>query len=101
MPNRINPVWFRWKGLHLLLSVHIQVNTKQSQLVGIFNDRLKIRLAAQAIDGKANTELSRFLARQLNVASSKVIISKGTSLKYKQLDIELSSAELPDALKKR
>ena len=48
---------------------------------------LKIRLAAQAVDGAANNELLKFLAKHLKVAKSKIEIVKGEKSRYKVIEI--------------
>jgi uncharacterized protein (TIGR00251 family) len=53
--------WLRESGAALTLSVHVQPAAKRSEIVGLHGDALKVRLAAPAIDGRANAALLEFL----------------------------------------
>ncbi len=77
------------------LSVRLIPNVKQSQIVGWENSVLKIRIAAPPIDGKANTELIRFLSRVLDCAPSEIEILKGQSSKIKILDVPNLPEDIP------
>lgn len=78
------------------LAVQIMPNAKKSEVIGVLDDVLKIRLQAQPIEGKANEALIRFLANKLNVPKSAVAITHGHTSKRKI--IEIAAAELtPDS----
>jgi uncharacterized protein (TIGR00251 family) len=49
---------------------------------------VRVKIAARAIDGKANAELVRFLAQTLGVSRSRVVLVQGTSSKHKVLEID-------------
>jgi uncharacterized protein (TIGR00251 family) len=51
-------------------------------------DELKIRVAAPPVDGEANAELVRFLARQLGVPRSAVTIVSGSGSRSKVAAVE-------------
>jgi uncharacterized protein (TIGR00251 family) len=77
------------------LAVQITPNAKKTEVVGVLDDALKLRLQAQPIEGKANEALVRWLAKSLGVARSAVVITHGLTNKRKL--IEVSSANLmPD-----
>ncbi len=50
-------------------------------------EALKIKLAAQPVDGEANEELIRFLAKHYKVPKSSLRIAKGEKSKYKVVEI--------------
>ena len=54
----------------VILTVHVQPKASTTECVGIHGDALKIRVAAPPVDGAANDELIRFVARQLSIPSS-------------------------------
>lgn len=69
------------------LAVQISPNAKRSEVIGILEDVLKIRLQAQPIEGKANEALVRFIAESLAVPRSAVAITHGLSNKRKLLEV--------------
>jgi len=69
------------------ITAHIAPNAKRSEVVGVLDDALKIRLQAQPIDGKANAALIRYLAAALGVPQSAVAITHGHTSKRKVIDV--------------
>lgn len=69
------------------LSVQITPNAKKTEVVGILEDVLKIRLQAQPIEGKANDALIRYVADVLDVRRSAVHITHGHTNKRKTIEI--------------
>jgi uncharacterized protein (TIGR00251 family) len=55
--------WRREEDGAVVLVLHVQPGAKRTEVAGVHGDALKIRLAAPPVDGKANAELVRFLAR--------------------------------------
>ena len=70
------------------LALHIQPRASRTELAGVHGDALKIRLAAPPVDGEANEELVRFLAKRLGVAKSSVTIVAGGTGRRKRVRIE-------------
>jgi uncharacterized protein (TIGR00251 family) len=68
------------------ISVQIAPNAKKSEVTGVLDDALKIRLQAQPIEGKANEALVRFLADLLAVPKSAVSITHGHTNKRKMIE---------------
>ena len=77
-----------------ILSVHVQPKASTTECVGIHCDALKIRVAAPPVDGAANDELTRFLARQLSVPITSVRIHSGASGRHKRVLIIGVTAQL-------
>lgn len=73
------------KGIRI--TVQITPNAKKSEIIGVLDDALKLRLQAQPIEGKANEALVRFLADVLNVPKSVVTITHGHTSKRKIIEI--------------
>ena len=61
----------------LYLQVHLSLRAKKNKIVGKYNEKLKIQIAAPPVDGKANAELIRFLADYFSVPQKQVVIVKG------------------------
>ena len=72
----------------LTLRILVQPRASRSEIVGPHGDALKVRLAAPPVDGAANEELVRLLAREYKVPSSAVTILSGHSSRRKTVKVE-------------
>ena len=79
--------WFRWDGEDLILDCHLQPKASKDEFAGLQGERLKIRLTAPPVDGKANACLLAFLARGLGVSRSAVTLKSGDCSRHKVVDI--------------
>ena len=66
----------------MILSLHITPNSAKNQIIGWVagvdgGKVLKVKIAAQPEDGKANAELIKFLAKQWGVPKSSLEIISG------------------------
>lgn len=75
------------------LTIHAQPRASRTELAGRHGDSLKIRLAAAPLEGAANAELIRFLARRLGVPKSAVRVVKGERRRDKVVEIAGLSAK--------
>ena len=66
----------------------IMPNAKKNEVIGCFDDALKIRLQAQPVEGKANEGLIRYMADMLDVPKKQVKITHGHTSKRKTLEID-------------
>lgn len=70
------------------LTLRVTPKSPQTAWAGRMDDgSWKVRLAAVAEDGKANAELIRFLARELRVDRSAVMIVSGGTARMKQVRV--------------
>ena len=76
-----------------VLSVHIQPKASTTECVGIHGDAIKIRVAAPPVDGAANDELIRFLARRLSIPVTSVQIKSGVGGRHKRVVVKGATAE--------
>ena len=60
---------------------------RRSEITGVVSGRLRVRLAAPALEGRANRELCRFLAATVGVATSAVAVTAGESARHKTIRI--------------
>lgn len=79
--------WYRWDGTDLLLDVHVQPGARHDRIEGTHGERLKIRIRAAPVDGKANSHLLRFLAASFGVATRQVSIEAGAGTRTKRVRI--------------
>ena len=69
------------------LAVQVQPNAKKTEVMGVLDDALKIRLQAHPIDGKANEALIAFLAKRLSVPRSALTITHGLASRRKVITV--------------
>ena len=72
----------------MILEVHVQPGAKRSEFAGQHGERIKIRLAARAVDNRANEALVEFLAEHYQVPKSRVRIAAGLRSRQKRIVIE-------------
>lgn len=70
------------------LRVRATPNARKSEIIGWEADPqlgrvLRVRVGAPAVEGKANAELSAFLAKTLGLPKSKVLLEKGDGSRFK------------------
>jgi uncharacterized protein (TIGR00251 family) len=71
--------WYRRTADGWLLALHVQPGAKTSAAAGRHGDALKIRIAAQPMEGKANAALIAFIAAKLGVPKRQVSVERGAS----------------------
>lgn len=86
--------WYRWQGDALIVEVHLQPRAKRDEIVGPHGERLKIRITAPPVDGKANLHLTKFLAKAFGVPPAAVELIAGETGRDKRLRIA-SPRDLP------
>lgn len=72
----------------VLLEVYAQPGGRCSEILGTHNGRLKIRIQAPPVEGKANHELLRFLALKLDVSLKAVCLLRGNASRQKTILIK-------------
>ena len=70
-----------------MLQLHVQPGAKRSQFAGMHGERMKVRIAAPAADGRANAALIEFLADHYGVPRRNVTIESGASARQKRVAI--------------
>ena len=78
----------------ITLQIHAQPGARRTEIAGVHNGCLKIRLAAPAVDGRANEALIAFLAATFGVPRRNVSL-RGESGRRKAVCIASPSAR-PD-----
>src|SRR5450432_143215 len=78
----------------LSFKVYVVPRASRSELVGEYNDGLRVRLAAPPVDGAGNAELIHTLGRAFDVPRSAVEVVAGQRSKAKQVRLKAVSAEM-------
>ncbi|HEX8248862.1 MAG TPA: DUF167 domain-containing protein [Pyrinomonadaceae bacterium] len=85
------------KNNALVFTVKVVPRASKSEIVGLYDGALKIRLASPPVDGAANAELVKLLSKTLGVSKSAVEILSGQSARTKQ--VKISGVKAKDFLK--
>lgn len=88
----------RWQGEDVFLNCHVQPGAKVSEFAGLHGDALKVRIAAQAQEGKANASLRRFLADAFGVPLSAVELVSGETSRQKRWRV-IAPQRYPESLR--
>ena len=79
----------------VLLNVRVVPRASKSEMLGEHDGKLKVRIASAPVDGAANVEVIRLLAKTLGLPRSNVAIVSGHASTTKQLRIDgVTAAEL-------
>ncbi len=89
--------FFSWQGDELLLELRIQPGAKIDGIDGLYGHRMKIRIAAPAVDGKANSQLIKYLSRIFKVRKSMITILSGKNSRNKRLGV-VNPQQLPECI---
>ena len=69
------------------LSTIIQPRSSKNEVIGIYNNALKIRLTSPPVDGAANKACIRFFSKLLEISPSEIRIVQGVSSRNKTIEI--------------
>ena len=72
----------------MILDLHVQPGASRSEFAGLHGSRIKVRLAARAVDGKANEALVAFLSDHFKVPRSSVRILSGLKSRRKRVEVD-------------
>jgi len=70
------------------ISVRAQPRASRNEIVGLHGDELKVRVAAPPVDGAANGELIKLLAKTLGVSRSALRVTRGEGSRSKVVRVE-------------
>lgn len=74
-------------GDDVLLHVLVKPRASKSQIRGVVEGELSIQLAAPPVDGAANAELLKVLAKTLAIPKSRLAIERGDASRHKVVRI--------------
>lgn len=81
------------------IKVKVQPRAPRTEIVGEHAGALKLRIAAPPVDGKANEECRRYLAKLLKVSATSVEIIAGESSRDKVIRVsDMSARRVLEAL---
>lgn len=83
-----SPKYYYWKGNDLYILLYIKTGANQNKIVGKYGDRLKLQVAAPPIEGKANAELIRFIAKFFSMPQTQIRLISGLHGRNKLVQIK-------------
>lgn len=84
----------------LFFSVRVIPRASRSEIVGEYDGSLKVKLASPPVDGAANAELIKLLAKKFDVPKGDVEILSGETSKNKRIKINnLSKSKFDEVTK--
>lgn len=75
-----------------MLELHVQPRARAPGVDGLHGDRLRVRLAAPPVDGKANDELLALLALAFDLPRRAVTITHGAQASAKTVELRAPRA---------
>lgn len=94
MPLAMAPTPSTWPCVRALtdascvLAVAVTPNARVTEVVGLHDGALRVKLAAPPVDGKANAALTAWLAAELGLAKRAVRLRRGETARHKQVEID-------------
>jgi uncharacterized protein len=85
----VSESWYRYdkdRGV-LTLLLRVQPNAKRTEIAGLYGGHLKVRVAAPAVDDRANALLIGFLADKFDLPGRQVMIRRGSYGRTKTVEI--------------
>lgn len=90
------------KGGAASFRVRVQPRASRTDVAGEYDGAIKLRITAPPVEGKANEECIRFLARLLDVPPRAIEIVSGASSRDKVIRVHaIDAAKIRDALTRR
>lgn len=102
-PNHWSCLRLDGKGTRqrVVLDISVSPNAKRTELVGLHDGALRVRLAAPPVDGAANDALRKWLASELGVPQNQVELLRGASGRRKQWAVDTPCERVTDWLQRQ
>ncbi|MCA1950641.1 MAG: DUF167 domain-containing protein [Treponema sp.] len=79
--------WYRIQEGTLVVDIKAVPGASKTEIAGIADNRLRIRIAAAPEDGKANAELIAFLAKKTGIAKRDIRLVSGEKNRLKTVEL--------------
>ena len=73
-----------------MISIHAQPGARRTEVAGPHGDSLKIRVAAPALEDRANDALVEFIAKKLGVSRRDAALLSGAKSREKRFEIRVA-----------
>jgi len=83
----------------IAVNFYVQPRASKTEVAGRHGDAIKIRVKAPPVDGAANEEVIRFLAKRFRVSRKSVELVSGSTSRHKQIAIQgVTPTEIVESL---
>lgn len=86
-------MYLKVENKKLILSVYVVPRSSKTEVVGLYNGSLKIKLKSPPVDNEANEELVKFLAQKLKIPKTNINIVSGNQSKKKNIALSGCTSE--------
>lgn len=76
-----------WRPDGCWIDLAVVPNAKRTEVIGLHDQALRVRLAAPPVDGAANDALQRWLADEFNVPRHRVTLLRGQTSRRKRVGV--------------
>ena len=84
----------------VVLRIYVQPKASKPRIIGLYDGLLKIGVASPPVDGKANREVVKFLAKCLKIPKNDIVLKSGLQSRRKILAVtDLKEEEIRRVLK--
>jgi uncharacterized protein (TIGR00251 family) len=84
----MTPIWLKQAPTGIMLTLHCQPGAKQTKVLGLHDDCLKIALQAPPLENRANALLVAWLSKQLKVPQKQIQFLSGQNSRKKRIEIK-------------
>jgi uncharacterized protein (TIGR00251 family) len=88
----------RWIGNDLELRVHAAPGAKTTEVQGLHDQSLKVRIGARAVEGAANAALLDFFATEFQVPRARCVLINGERSREKRVLVQQPRRERAEEL---
>ncbi|WP_200763415.1 DUF167 domain-containing protein [Nitrosophilus alvini] len=81
-------MWYEIIGDEILFYIKAQPNSSRNEFAGIYDDSLKVKIKAPAVEGAANKELVKFLSKSFKIPKSSIEFLGGETSKRKKIKMQ-------------
>lgn len=82
-----------------VIKIHVVPNSSKTQVIGEHGDRLKVKIKAPPVDGKANAEVIEFFSKFFGLKKNQVEIIVGETSKSKNILLRSETLDIEKLVK--
>ncbi len=91
-------MWYQRDAEGLTLRLYVQPGAKKTEIAGIHENELKIRLNTPPIEGRANKALLKYIAQIFKVPIRQITLQRGDKSRHKILTVIGTGVDPDDLL---